>query len=599
MPKRHRPARGRLAALTLVLTALPAWATEVTLDAPEAADWLKDDLRSASLAVKAVEQDEVTDPQELLAAAQADYQRLVASLYSHAYYGPKVSIRVNGREAADMSVLNEPDAVDTIEISVDPGPRFRFGEAVVAPLPEGVTPPEDFAPGKLAQTPIMRTAARDAVTAWRDRGYPKAETSGQSITADHRTEEVDARFNISPGPKLTFGEVHLSPNSAKSRVRSERILAIAGVPEGETFSPEAVQTAERRLQRAGSFRSVVVQEDEGVGPNQTQEVTIDVEDARRRRIGAGIELDTDDGLTITTYWIHRNLFGGAERLRIDGEVAGIGGLNGGGMDYKLSALLTRPAFLHPDNTLYYGVNIEHEDEPSYTSDLIEGAVGVERYINERLTGTLGFGVRYSQTDDAFGSREFYHVIGTAGLTWNNRDNELNPTKGAYAEAELTPFVGVNGSKSGIRFEGDLRGYRALGEKFVLAGRLQLGSVLGPDIEDVPSDYLFYSGGGDTVRGQGYQSLGVEVNGDTVGGRSFFGVSTEVRADVGKSIGVVGFVDAGYIAGSSTFENGEWHAGAGVGARYFTPIGPVRLDVAVPLGEKIDNVQLYVGIGQAF
>lgn len=137
----------------------------------------------------------------------------------------------------------------------------------------------------------------------------------------------------------------------------------------------------------------------------------------------------------------------------------------------------------------------------------------------------------------------------------------------------------------------------------LAFRGQLGSVAGPDLSEAPADYLFYSGGGGSVRGQPYQTLGVELpSGDTVGGRSFVGLSAEARVALTEKIGVVGFADAGYIGSEEFYDgSGTWHSGAGLGLRYATGIGPIRLDVAVPTsGPEVDeDFQVYIGIGQAF
>lgn len=584
--------------LVLGLSPAPIESAEVVVNAPGADAALRESLRAASLAASAVDED-VTDGQELLAAAQADYRRLVAALYEAGHFGGEVSIRVDGREAATMSVLRAVPVINRIELNVSPGPQFRFREAQVAPLPPGTVLNDDFAVGEVATTPAMRGAAEDGVDAWREVGHAKAAVTGQQITANHNENTVAARIALGPGPKLSFGRTLLTEGSARSTVRPERIVEIAGVPEGETFSPSDIANAERRLRRTGAFRSAVVEEAEEIGPNATLDTYIDVEDARPRRVGAGIEISNIEGLGLSAFWMHRNFLGGAERFRVDGEVNGIGG-DTGGIDYKLTTSLTRPAFLHPDMDLRFGINLESKDEPSYTSDLFEATVGLQRFVTEDVTASLDFGIRASKSTDAFGTRDFRHVTLEGGLEWDKRKDELNPTKGFYADVTAMPFIGFSGSDSGVRVTGDLRGYTELGsDRFVLAGRVQVGSVSGPGLSRTPPEYLFFSGGGGTVRGQDYQSLGgTTVNGRTVGGQSFLGLSTELRARITDSIGVVGFVDYGMVSVEPTFQDGNWHGGAGIGARYYTPIGPVRLDVAVPTtGES--GFGVYVGIGQTF
>lgn len=589
------PGSALTAALCLAL-ATPTAGAELVLRAPAP---LADDLRAASLTGSALDAGE-TNVQDLIAAAQSDYRRVLAALYEQGYFSAEVHVLVDGREAAGLSALNPPAGINRIEITVDPGPAFTFGRAQVAPLPQGMTPAPGFAPGQPAGTAIMREAAQGAVAAWRQSGHAKAQVTDQDIVADHAVNRVDASFRVTPGPRLTFGPSRISPDSADSRVRPERIRAIAGIPEGKVYDPDAIDTAERRLRRTGAFRSATVTEDAGIGPNDTLGTEIAVEDAKPRRFGVGAELSTTEGLKLTGYWLHRNAFGGAERLRFDAEIAGIGG-GTGGIDYSLGATLTRPAFRHPDAQLTFRALIEREDEPTYLSDHVELAVGVDRIVSDRLTLRAELAFRLAQTRDVQGWRDFRHVLLTGGATWDNRDSGTDPRKGAYAEVDVTPFLGFAGSSSGVRATADLRGYRAVGSRVVLAGRMQAGSVLGPSIAATPPDFLFYSGGGGTVRGQGYQSLGVGTGANRTGGKSFAAFSAELRTDVSDKIGAVAFVDYGYVAASSTFDGGDWHGGAGIGVRYKTGLGPIRADLATPLtgSGAGKSVSLYVGIGQAF
>ena len=199
-------------------------------------------------------------------------------------------------------------------------------------------------------------------------------------------------------------------------------------------------------------------------------------------------------------------------------------------------------------------------------------------------------------------REFQHVVFPIQATQDKRDEPLDPTGGYFADVEVAPYLGVGGSASGARLFGDARLYRGLGEqdRIVLAGRLQAGSILGSDVEDTPPDYLFFSGGGGTVRGQPYESLSLMRDGAEFGGRSFLGLQTEVRGGVTDNLGVVGFVDAGLIGEDAFGGETESHVGAGLGVRYRTGIGPIRFDLATPVsGDTGEGVQFYLGIGQAF
>jgi len=542
------------------------------------------------------------DPQGLVAAAQADYRRIVTALYANAYYGPTVSITLDGREAAQVSPFAVPPRVDRINIIVDPGPRFRFGRAEVAPLAPDTELPEGFRRGRPAEVPVIEEAGDAAITRWREVGFAKATPTGQRVTATHAARQLDVSIRLNPGRRLELGRLRISGNK---RVRTDRIREIAGLPRGERFHPDEVERVSTRLQRTGAFRSVTLTEAETPNPDGTLDINAELVEAKRRRLGFGAELTTNEGGTVSAFWLHRNLFGGAERLRIDGEISNLGLDGDNGVDYRISALYGRPGTFNPDTDLYIRTALEHEEEPLYTSTSFEIEGGVTRIVNEEYKFQAGIGLLYSDTEDAVGEREFTLLTMPFSGTLDRRDNNLDPHGGYYLGVELTPFVGLDGTGSGVRLYSDARGYRSFGaeDRITLAGRLQLGSVIGPDVTETVPDFLFYSGGGGTVRGQPYQSLGVMLpSGDEIGGRSFLGASVEVRGDISDKIQLVGFYDWGMIGSESwAGDDAESHAGAGFGVRYQTGIGPIRLDLATPVsGDDAGNdLEIYIGIGQAF
>lgn len=589
--------RGLLGFASSVFCAAAVQAAEVHLDAAGADSGLQDDLRTSSLTVSAA-QDPTSTPQDLLAAARADYARLIGILYGQGYYSPVIHITVDGREAASVTPFSAPASIKKLVLQVAPGPRFVFGRARVAPLAAGTQLPEGFASGQVAQSTLIKDAATAGVTGWRDAGYAKANVAGQRIVADHRAQVLNADISLYPGPKLTFGALLID---GKTRVRPARVHAIAGLPSGEVFSPDEVQRAANRLRKSGAFRSVSLSEAETANPNGSLDITAALVDEKKRRLGAGIELSSTEGLKLSGYWLHRNLLRGAERLRLDAEVGGIGG-DSGGIDYKLGASLTRPATFTASTTLVLSAALEQLDEPDYFEQNIRLGATLNREINDQITVGAGIGYRYSDVRDDLGENVFNHLTFPITGTMDKRDNTLNPAGGYYVDLTVEPFIGLDSSESGARLFAQTRAYFSLNKRFVLAGRVQFGSVLGAGSDEVPPDMLFFSGGGGTVRGQPYQSLGVDQGGgDTVGGRGFMGLSAEMRIGLNDKIGIVGFADAGYISADSTpWQGGEWQSGAGLGLRYNTGIGPIRLDVAAPVGGNTgDGMQFYIGIGQAF
>lgn len=549
--------------------------------------------------VFAARKDGLTDPQDILAAAQSDYARLVANLYEKGYFGPIIRILVDGREAADISPLAQFNRVELVQITVEPGKVFAFGDAAVSPLPDGFVPEAVMSPAARASTSAVRAATTEAINAWRDAGYAKARIAAQQIVANHQDATLDVAVQIDPGPLTRFGAAQVS---TPSKVRTKRINAIAAIPTGARFRPVVLERSAERLRETGAFRSVSLKEAELLGPGDVLDIDIQVSDAKPRRIGAGAELQSLEGLTVSGFWMHRNLAGGAERFRVEAEISGLFAPNDG-LDYLLRTSLTRPSTFAPENDLNLLLELEQLDEPHFYSQRAQADIWINRYLSERLSADAGLTLRFSDVQDAVGSRSFYHAGVPLAATWDRRDNMLNPKNGFYLDAELDGLVGLSGSKSLVRGYLDARAYRGFGpdERVVLAGRLQFGAIAGAQVADTPPDLLFLSGGSGTVRGHDYQSLSIPLGAGRSGGRSFLGVAGELRVDVTSAISAVAFYDAGYIGASSLPDGtGTWHSGAGLGLRYQTGIGPIRLDLAVPVtGASANNLQFYVGIGQAF
>ncbi|WP_417268793.1 autotransporter assembly complex protein TamA [Celeribacter sp.] len=554
-------------------------------------------VKSAS-AVATAKSANVTATDEIIAAVQADYRNILGALYRKGYYGSTISIKVDGREGAALSLISLPKTVNSVAISVDPGPRFSFGKTKVSPLATGTEMPAEFTRGAPALAPLVGEAKDAAISAWRDNAHAKAALKDQSIVANHPKRELDVALAIDPGPRATFGELEVK---GETTVSARRIRKIAGLPEGRDFSPEYVDLAARRLQRTGAFRSVTLREADTLNTDNSLDITATIVDEKPHRYGFGAEFSSLEGASLSAYWMDRNFTRNADRLRFDAEIAGLGGDTG--VDYTLSASYRRPTSFHPKYTGLLNAEIARLNEPDYQSDTGEFTFGVEVEASLLSDVSFSLGYRYSDVTDTLGSRQFHHLIFPIEGTRDNRDNRLDPKSGTYLDADIMPFIGLRGSASGGRVFADVRRYFTFGtdDRFTLAGRAQVGSVIGASIAETPPDLLFFSGGGGTVRGQPYHSLGVPSGGDTTGGTSFLGLSGELRAGITDKIGLVGFYDIGAIGDDALPASGaDWHSGAGLGLRYNTGFGPIRVDIAAPVtGDTGSGIQLYVGIGQAF
>ena len=586
-------------ALSAVLIAPSAGALEsVNFNLSGASDDLAASLQGASL-VEAARRDGRTDPQEIFGAAQADYARLLGALYAAGRYSGTISIKIDGREAADIAPLNAPARIGTVTIAVNPGPEFVFSRADATPLAQGTELPDGFAVGQPALSGTIRQAADAAIDGWRAAGHAKAQIGSQQLLASHPRQTLDARLGVAPGPQVRFGKLAFT---GQNRMRLARLYKIAGLTEGVVYSPEELRKAADRLRRTGVFRSVALTEAETLGPGNTLDITASVVEMPWRRLGFGAEVTSTEGASVSAFWMHRNLRGGGERMTVEAEVSKIGLKNSGGVDWTLGVTVERPASFTPDTTAKLTLGLGRESDIGTRTDLIRFGFGLSHIFSDRLTGRADILYTISRATDSSGRRVFRSLSLPVGATWDRRDNKLDPSRGFWIDAEAMPFLGFKQTGSGLRAKIDARGFYPLGERVVLAARLQGGIVTGTTLPETPTDYRFWSGGGGTVRGQPYKSLGVTIGRLTVGGTQFVGGSFEVRGKVTDKIGVVGFVDYGRISDAdfSAAPLSNWHAGAGIGVRYATPVGPLRLDLAAPAGgRKGDGVQFYLGIGQAF
>ena len=553
----------------------------------------------------------------LIAAAKGDYRRILAALYDEGRYGPTVSITINGRQAADIPAGTTFSGRPLVRVRVGPGPEYRFGQADIAERAppaierdDRVDDParEGFAPGEVAKASVVRRAGDLAVAEWREQGHPKARVAETTARAVHPQDVLNVRIRMEPGPYARFGATRVE---GTERMDPGFVAYMADIPEGAEFDPDVLRRARARLDRLGVFSSRRLVEGE-VGRNGLMPIDILVRERKLRRFGLGVTASTLDGFGAETFWLHRNLFGRAESLRLEGSVGGLGtGLGGteGGIDYGLGATFRKPGIFTPDTDLVLNAYARREVNETFTETSTGASAIVENFVSDRWTLRYGALFRYGRFEDAFGERTFTQVEALLDAEYDGRDSKVDPTEGFYLEAEAKPFHEFEFANTGVRLEGEGRAYEDFGTdgRSIVALRLRAGSLLAPPIDETAPDTLFLTGGGGSVRGFAFKSIGIDrdVDGDgdveTVGGRSLFEASAEFRQRFGDSFGAVVFADAGTVSAGTFTRFDDVKVGVGVGLRYYTGLGPIRVDVAVPLNPGPDDgsFALYAGIGQAF
>lgn len=541
----------------------------------------------------------------LLGSARRDYGKIIDALYGIGRYGGTVSIRVNGGEVADLPFDAAVAQPANVEISVDAGPVYTFASAVI----ENAGPGTDltgtgFAVGEPARSGAIRDAGLAAVAAWQDAGHAKARVIEADVVADHAANRLEARLVIEPGPPTPYGEIIVS---GTKRIDPDFVRYMADLPRGKPYNPADVREARERLLALDTFRVVDIHDGGDVAPDGTLPVEISVTDRLPRRFGVGASYSSTDGAGVEGFWLHRNLFGRAERLRFDGAIVGIGrSSDPNDYDYTGTTTFIKPGVFTPDTDFEASFGAAFENQPNFTALTLDISAGFTTRISEYVDADFKIVSQRSRVDDAFGRRRFNVVGPEFTLTFDDRDDTLDAKRGSFAEAEIFPFVeSKRFSEIAVRSTVEVRNYQTFGENdlVTLAGRARLGSITGIAQNRVPSQFLFFSGGGGSVRGYPFLSNGVDQpGGGVIGGLSLLEISGEVRTRITDTIGVVGFVDAGLVSADALPDLSDpFEVGVGVGLRYNTGFGPLRIDVARGLDLDPGDPQfgLYIGLGQAF
>jgi translocation and assembly module TamA len=551
--------------------------------------------------------------QALRRRADRDLELLTDAAHSLGYWDARFSYRIEtGEDAGEMPakviVTAEPGplyhvaAVDVLGPERRPLVVPRGPKAKKALSPEASRLP--LRPGEPARTgPVVETETALLADLGHE-GYPFAKKIDRRVVVDHAARTMSVTYVLDPGPKKRFGAAtvrgleRLDPAYVERRFRWRF---------GRVYDNREVEETRRALIDTGLFSAVKIEP--APDPADPERVAMRVEAVERahRTIGVGAAYSTSEGAAARVFWENRNLFGQAEYLHLSAEA--------GTQKVGVAGTFRRPDFLAADQDLVAQAEIARENPAAYDSRHVRLSVGLERRFRLGLTAGGGISIEKAHVDQeaniapvsAEERSQHYSLIGLPLVVKMDRSNDLlNPTSGYRLQANLAPYRSFAGSDLTFvteRLAGSV--YKRLGDsdRFVFAAFAAVSSIQGASLPELPADKRIYAGGGGSIRAYGYQMAGpLDANKNPIGGRSSFELSLEARIKVTKTIGIVPFLDAGSFYRSPVPQLGrQVFYGPGVGLRYYTPFGPVRLDVATPLRRRPADalVQVYISLGQAF
>ncbi|WP_443030820.1 MULTISPECIES: BamA/TamA family outer membrane protein [unclassified Sphingopyxis] len=540
----------------------------------------------------------------------ADGELMHRVLASEGYYDAVVDTRIDRgeREEGQEGQQGQRRSITAV-IDVKPGKRYTLADISINAAP--TIPPNliaDNFPLAVGE-PIVaqRIQGAEAAIALKlpQEGYPFAKVGQRDILLDGATGDGVYTLPVDIGKRSRFGGIETTGDLAFD---AEHVEVLARFKRGDLYDSRMVDDLRQALVATGLFATVAAEPQptgESAG-DDTEYVTMLVtqQAGPPRTLAASAGYGTGEGIRLEGSWTHRNLFPPEGALTFRGVL--------GTQEQGIGATLRRSNAGRRDRTMELVTEVKRSNYDAFNA--ITGRVGVRVSYDstpiwqKKFTYAYGAELIATREDDydfTTGTRsyDFYTILGLTGQVGMDRtDSLLDPTKGF----RITSLIQPEGSLAGrfspyARLRTDVSGYYPVTDSIVVAGRVRVGSILGAARERLAPSRRFYAGGGGSVRGFGYQELGPkDPNNDPIGGRSVAEAAFEARYRFGN-FGVVGFVDAGQVYRSSapTFQNLRF--GAGIGARYYTNFGPMRFDIATPIGRKPGEarVSVYVSIGQAF
>jgi translocation and assembly module TamA len=531
--------------------------------------------------------------------ASADADLLTQLLRSQGYYDAAVDARTEGSGEMLRVIL-----------TADPGVQYRFASVE---LPGLDAAGEDAA--KLRSAFAVKAGdpviAQDVIsaglaltTALGEQGFAEARVGDQDIEINHQTHLATLSLPVTPGPVARFGTISVSGRPPFS---AHHVGIIARFRPGDQFRRSQLDD----LRRALIATTLVANADIKVVPvegGRVVNIDVHLEPAPRHTIAGDIGYGTGQGALIEATWTDRNFFNPEGALTLRGVL--------GSKEQLVGVAFRRSNFVKRDQTLNLQASASHQKFDAYEAKTILIAGNIERQSNFiwQKTWTWSYGAQLLATDEhgvfspdgVKDTRTFFIAALPLTLGYDGSDNLLDPRKGFRLSGWVSPeYSGHGKSLTYARSQIDASAYYPASERIVVAGRIRLGTIGGASDFDIAPSRRFYSGGGGSVRGYGYQQLGPkDVDGDPIGGRGLaeFAIESRIRlTQFGGNLGVVPFFDGGSLSTKAMPGVGKWRFAVGAGVRYYSTFGPIRVDLGFPLNrQKGDGpFAVTVSLGQAF
>ncbi|RST31653.1 outer membrane protein assembly factor [Sphingomonas ginkgonis] len=527
--------------------------------------------------------------------AGSDAELLAELLRSQSYYDASV----------EPSARLEGERVEVV-LAAMPGQAYRFASVA---LPGLEAAGEDAAALRrsFAVHEGDAVVAQDVIdagvalkVALGERGFAVATVGQQDIVVDHETHVARLVLPVSPGPFQRFGRLRVSGSPPFD---ARHVGVIARFRPGERYRQDRVDDLRRALIATGLVAGAEIRAVPTADP-QVVDLDVRLSPAPFRTVSGELGYGTGEGVRGQASWQHRNFFNPEGALTVAGVL--------GTQEQSAGVTLRRSNWRRRDQALNVTASASHLDRPGYEARTLDLAANVERQSTfiwqKKWTFSLGPELVASDERDVDPAtslprrRTFFIAALPGSLNYDGSDSLLDPSRGFRLGGRVSPELSLQDGTFGYtRVQIDGSAYRPLSSRVVAAGRIRLGTIVGAPRDAIAPSRRFYSGGGGSVRGYGYQELGPkDASGNPIGGRSLMEFALEARVRVG-SFGIVPFLDGGTLSTDPLPSLRRWQLGTGIGVRYYSSFGPLRIDVGTPLNRRAGDsrIAVVVSLGQAF
>jgi translocation and assembly module TamA len=538
-------------------------------------------------------------PGEVL--SESELERLVAQAPQQA----KDLLETEGYFNATVQVAATPGQPPLVRVAVEPGPQATVGSVQLqlqGPLVQAADAGDAGARQARAAFPRDWTLPvgapfRDedwsrakalSMARLRARGYVAADWTATLARVDASANLAHIEANAFSGPLYRAGPLRIRGLQRQDEQTVRNLADYApGTPATETF----LLDFQERLQKSGLFDRATVTLAENPADPAATPVDVRLTEHKLQDLTAGIGLSANVGPRATLEHVHRRPFDAPYTVRNKLDVA------------QLAQKLEGEVSTHTLPHLYRNlVGYSLSREVSDTDTVFNGSLRVGRAQDTKRISRLAFvEADRSVTKNALGTSTANALAAHYQGVWREVDNLLLPTRGQVWTGQVA--VGQASSDPGTagpfsRLYAKLDAYRPLGGGWYGQGRVELGQVFSRAEVVVPEALRFRAGGDESVRGYAYRSLTPQRNGVDVSGKVLFTSSAEVARPMSPKLPELwgaAFVDAGRAA----MQWSELHpaVGYGVGLRYRSPVGPVKLDLAY--GQEVHRLRLHLSVGVNF